>query len=79
LEYSFRRFLIRNYDKKIEEYIQKETEHVDVDKMFQLILSQITITFSVIDEKNDRISKERYMEAIHNLVGENKFKWNKNI
>lgn len=47
LKDSFRRLLIRNYDKKIEEYIQKETEHVDVDKMFQLMLSQITITFSV--------------------------------
>ena len=47
MEDSFRSFLIRNYDKKIEEYIQKEIEHVDVNKIFQLILSQITITFSI--------------------------------
>lgn len=78
LEDSFRRFLMRNYDKKLEEYIQRETEHVDVDKMFQLILSQITITFSVIDENNDRISKERYLESIHYLVDEIKEKRHKN-
>ncbi len=79
LEDSFRRFLIRNYDKKIEEYIQKETEHVDIDKMFQLILSQITITFSIIDENNNRISKERYLEVIHDLVDEHRLKWHKNM
>ncbi len=79
LEGSFRRFLLRNYDKKIEEYIQKETEHVDIDKMFQLILSQITITFSIIDENNDRISKERYLESIHYLVDEIKEKRNRNV
>ncbi len=70
LEGSFRKFLMLNYDKKIEEYIQKETEHVDIDKMFQLILSQIAITFSIVDENNNRISKERYLEVIHNLVDE---------
>lgn len=74
LEDSFRKYLISNYDKKIEEYIQKETKHVDIDKMFHLILSQITITFSVIDENNNRISKERYLEVIHNLVDETKLK-----
>ena len=74
LEDSFRKFLILNYDKKIEEFIQKETEHVDMDRMFQLILSQITITFSIIDESNNRISKERYLEEIHNLVDEIKLK-----
>ncbi len=79
LEDSFRRYIVRNYDKKIEEYIQKETDHVDVDKMFQLILSQITITFSIIDENNDRISKERYLEAIHYLVDETKEKRHKNM
>ena len=79
LEGSFRRFLLRNYDKKIEEYIQKETEHVDVDKMFQLILSQITITFSIIDENNDLISKERCLESIHYLVDEIKEKRNRNV
>ena len=79
LEDSFRKFLMLNYDKKIEEYIQKETEHVDVDKMFQLILSQITITFSIVDENNNRISKERYLEMIHSLVDEIKLKQHKNI
>lgn len=70
LEDSFRRYLIRNYDKKVKEYIQRETGHVDTYEMFQLILSQITVTFSIIDENNDRISKERYLEAIHYLVDE---------
>ncbi|HYO05855.1 MAG TPA: hypothetical protein VER14_02590 [Phototrophicaceae bacterium] len=74
LEDSFRKFLILNYDKKIEEFIEKETEHVDMDRMFQLILSQLTITFSIIDENNNRISKERYLEVIHNLVDEIKLK-----
>jgi hypothetical protein len=74
LEDSFRKFLISNYDKKIEEYIQKETKHVDIDKMFQLILSQITITFSIVDENNNRISKERYLEVIHDLVDQTKLK-----
>lgn len=70
LEDSFRRYLIRNYDKKVKEYIQRETGHVDTYEMFQLILSRITVTFSIIDENNDRISKERYLEAIHYLVDE---------
>ena len=79
LEDSFRMFIMLNYDKKIEDYIQKETEHVDMDKMFQLILSQITITFSIIDENNNRISKERYLEVIHDLVDEHRLKWHKNM
>ncbi len=79
LEDSFKRYLIRNYDKKIKEYIQKETEHVDAYKMYQLILSQITITFSIIDENNDRISKERYLQAIHHMIDEVKEKQHKTI
>ena len=50
-----------------------------MDKMFQLILSQITITFSIIDENNNRISKERYLEVIHNLVDEIKLNRHKDM
>ncbi len=70
LEDNFRKFLIKNYDTQIEEYIKKETNFVSVETMMDLILSQITITFSVRDKNDERINKEQYLDSIQILINE---------
>ncbi len=72
LEHQFRKFIVENYDTIIEEYVKKETESLDIEKMKELIISTITITFSVKDKNNDCIDMDRYLDTIQILI--DKFK-----
>jgi hypothetical protein len=70
LEHQFRKFILENYGDKIKEYIKKETNFVSIEKMMDLILSQITITFSIRDKNGERISKDLYFDSIKCLINE---------
>jgi ABC-type transporter MlaC component len=74
LEHQFRKFLFENYGDKIEEYVKKQTNYVSVEKMMDLILSSITITFSIKDKNDDRINMEQYFDSIKYLINEVKDK-----
>jgi hypothetical protein len=68
LEHQFRKFIVENYDTTIEEYVKKETEFSDIEKMKDLIISTITITFCVKDKNNDCIDMGRYLDTIQILI-----------
>jgi hypothetical protein len=68
LEHQFRKFIVENYDSKIEDYVKKETEFSDIEEMKRLIISAITITFSVKDKNNDSVVMDRYLDTIQTLI-----------
>jgi hypothetical protein len=72
LEHQFRKFIVENYDSKIEDYVKKETEFSDIGKMKELIISTLSITFSVKDKNDDCIVMDRYLDTIQILI--DKFK-----
>jgi hypothetical protein len=68
LGHQFRKFIVENYDNAIEDYVKKETESSDIEKMKDLIITAITITFSVKDKNNDCIDMDRYLDTIQILI-----------
>jgi ABC-type transporter MlaC component len=74
LEHQFRKFLLENYGDKIEQYVRKQTNYVSVEKMMDLILSSITVTFSIKDKNDERINMEQYFDSLKYLINEVKDK-----
>ena len=49
LEKNFTLFILRNYSKNLDEYIDKEAKHADKEAMKEVLLSTISITLNVND------------------------------
>ena len=56
LKDNFKLFIVHNYSKEIDEYLSKEASHLNKETMKDVLLSTITVTLNVTDEKGNKLS-----------------------
>ena len=70
LEKHFTLFIVRNYSKDLDEYIEKEAKHADKEVMKDVLLSTISTTLSVRDAKNNQLGADDYLISLRNTINE---------
>lgn len=68
LKESFKLYIIRNYSKDIDAYLNKEAKHADTDTFKDVLLSTVSITLNVVDETGNKLMDSDYLNAIRNIV-----------
>lgn len=68
LKDSFKLFIERNYSNEIDDYLSKETGHLDKEAMKNALLSTVSITLNVIDEKGNKLIDSNYLNALRNII-----------
>jgi len=72
LERNFKLFIVRNYSKDLDEYIDREARHAGKEAMKDLLLSTISITLSVSDESSRKLSENDYLISLRNIINNTK-------
>jgi hypothetical protein len=65
---SFKFFIVRNYSKEIDDYLRKETDHLNKEAMKAVLLSTISITLNVTDERGDKLMDSDYLYALRDII-----------
>lgn len=68
LKDNFKFFIVRNFSKEIEEYLIKETDHLNKEAMKDVLLSTISITLNVTDEDDNKLIDNDYLNALRNII-----------
>jgi hypothetical protein len=68
LKDNFKLFIVRNYSKEIDEYLSKEASHLNKETMKDVLLSTITVTLNVTDEKGNKLSDLDWLNSLRNIV-----------
>ncbi len=68
LEKQFKLFIVRNYSKDLDEYIQKEAKHANKEVMKEVLLSTISTTLSVRDANNNQLGADDYLISLRNII-----------
>lgn len=68
LKESFKLYIVRNYSKDIDAYLNKEAKHADPDAFKDVLLSTVSITLNIIDETGNKLMDSDYLNAIRNIV-----------
>jgi hypothetical protein len=66
-------FIVRNYSKNLDEYIEKEAKHADKEVMKEVLLSTISITLNVTDLDGHKLNKNDYLISLVNIVKKSDF------
>ena len=66
-------FIVRNYSKNLDEYIEKEAKHADKEVMKEVLLSTISITLNVTDLDGHKLNKNDYLISLVNIVNKSDF------
>ncbi|HYG00417.1 MAG TPA: hypothetical protein VD815_10010 [Candidatus Saccharimonadales bacterium] len=68
LKDSFKLFIERNYSNEFDDYLSKETGHLDKNAMKNVLLSTISITLNVTDENGNKLIDSNYLNALRNIL-----------
>jgi len=71
LERQFKLFIVQNYSKEVNEFINKQAKHADNEMMKQVIVSTISITLNLFDTDGHRLTYSDYLIPLRNII--NKF------
>ena len=70
LEKHFTLFIIRNYSKDLDEYIEKEAKHANKEVIKDVLLSTISTTLNVRDANNNKLNVDDYLISLRNTINE---------
>lgn len=68
LEKQFKLFIIRNYSKALDEYINREAKHADKEAMKDVLLSTLSITLNVNDSSGHKLTETDYLISVRNMI-----------
>jgi len=68
LEKKFKLFIIRNYSKALDEYINREAKHADKEAMKDVLLSTLSITLNVNDSSGHKLTETDYLLSLRNII-----------
>jgi hypothetical protein len=54
--------------KEIGDYLRKETDHLNKEAMKAVLLSTISITLNVTDERGDKLMDSDYLYALRDII-----------
>ena len=72
LELNFKLFIVKNYTKDLDNYIQREAKHVSKEVMKDTLLSTISITLNVSDESSRKLSQNDYLFSLRKIINNTK-------
>lgn len=65
---SFKFFIVRNYSKEIEDYLRKQTDHLNKEAMKEVVLSTTSITLNVTDKNSNKLTDRDYLDALRDII-----------
>lgn len=68
LQNSFKLFIVRNYSKELDNYLNKEAGHANKEVMKDVLLSTISITLNVSDATGNKLTDSDYLNALGNII-----------
>jgi hypothetical protein len=68
LERNLELYIVRNYSKELDNYLLKEASHTNKEAMKEVLLSSISITLSVRDTNNNKLSEDDYLVSLRNTI-----------
>lgn len=68
LQSNFKLFIVRNYSKQLDEYLNKEASHADKEVMKEVLLSTISMTLNVTDTDGHKLSENDYLNPLINII-----------
>lgn len=74
LEKQFKLFIVRNYSRDLEKYINKEAKHANKEAMREVILSTISITLNVNDAFDYKLNKIDILYLIRTLIKRSQYR-----
>ncbi len=72
LERNLKMFIVRNYSKNLDEYIDVEARHASKEAMKDVLLSTISITLNVSDESGRKLSEDDYLFSLRKIINNTK-------
>jgi hypothetical protein len=72
LERNLKLFIVKNYTKDLDNYIQREAKHVSKEVMKDTLLSTISITLNVSDESSRKLSQNDYLFSLRKIINNTK-------
>ncbi len=68
LERNLKLFIVRNYSKDLDEYIDVKARHASKEAMKDVLLSTISITLNVSDESSRKLSENDYLFSLRKII-----------
>ena len=68
LQSNFKLFIARNYLNELEDYLDKESKHINKESMKDMILSTISITLNVSDANGNKLNENDYLISLRNII-----------
>ena len=68
LQSNFKLFIVRNYSKQLDEYLNKEASHADKEVMKEVLLSTISMTLNVTDTYSHKLNENDYLNPLINII-----------
>ena len=68
LQSNFKLFIVRNYSKELDDYLNKEAAHANKEVMKDVLLSTISITFNVNDANGNKLNENDYLISLINII-----------
>lgn len=72
LERNLKLFIVRNYSKDLDEYIDVEARHASKEAMKDVLLSTISITLNVSDVNGHKLNENDYMISLRKIINNTK-------
>ena len=68
LEKQFKLFIVRNYSKALDEYINREAKHAEKEVIKDVLLSTLSITLNVNDSSGHKLTETDYLLSLRNMI-----------
>lgn len=68
LQSNFKLFIVRNYSKELDDYVNKEAAHANKEVMKDVLLSTISITLNVNDANGNKLNENDYLISLINII-----------
>ena len=68
LEKQFKLFIVRNYSKALDEYINREAKHAEKEVIKDVLLSTLSITLNVSDFSGHKLTENDYLISLRNMI-----------
>jgi hypothetical protein len=68
LQSNFKLFIVRNYSKELDDYLNKEAAHANKEVMKDVLLSTISITLNVNDANGNKLNENDYLVSLINII-----------
>lgn len=68
LERKFKIFMVRNYSKELNEYLNRDAKHASKEVIKDLMLSTLSITLNVTDLNGHKLNEIDYLNSFRNII-----------